>query len=54
MQYMSNTGERLGVDVIDDKIVLWEEFISLGGPLCIKDAAVGTGMAGKCAVRVEC
>ena len=45
--------EHLGVDVIDNEIVLWEEFISWGGPLRTKDASGGTVMAGKCAVRVR-
>ncbi len=46
--------ERLGVDTIHNKIVLWEEFISSGGPLRIKDAAVSRGMAAKCAASVRC
>ena len=46
-------GECLCVDAIDNKIVLWEEFIYLGGPLRTKYAAVGTGMAGKCAAGVR-
>ena len=30
---LAKDGERLGVDVIDNDIVLWEEFI-LGGVVC--------------------